>query len=500
MQAPSVALYAALVPNITNVTLRARYYSFFPWLCDQYAHRRGDPSEKAWIQFLRRAEALLALASCAASPKGECDGAAGVRWASRVWKQRSGDESIDFATGALPGGNGTYLQNERGIFGQVYQSVLTELGIVTSARVHAIPVPAPGRGDALGAAFEASVGQAGVEFIDVLEAGNADAETLIRLGRAMSPEAIPPDSAERACLEAILFADDAPATAGKHARRDTLRLALYAARQLSARPTIDQLRWAFYAHRFEDGTTLVVPESLCRQAERWSAYQANELAHISLEAVLSLLLKCHISETRPVTMAYAVRGLVADLLEGFSPVPHDWARLRAVEEWAESPWDKAVASSERNLADAVFGNDPFEAARAGTRLLAILDRRWAGIQHAVATEFAQGTMIARGSPTVMSVLAFLRHREHEPIERLLAALVQRYVIEQHLRVAMRKLHQQGKRTFHFELENGELIRRFETGPVYTTPRLGTSLAFLRDLHLLGDNGPTAAGLAVLGAA
>ena len=32
VQAPSIALYTQLLPGITNVTNRARYYSFHPWL------------------------------------------------------------------------------------------------------------------------------------------------------------------------------------------------------------------------------------------------------------------------------------------------------------------------------------------------------------------------------------------------------------------------------------------------------------------------------------
>ena len=32
VQAPSITLYTQLLPGITNVTNRARYYSFHPWL------------------------------------------------------------------------------------------------------------------------------------------------------------------------------------------------------------------------------------------------------------------------------------------------------------------------------------------------------------------------------------------------------------------------------------------------------------------------------------
>jgi len=39
MQNAGVTLYQALLPGISNVTLRMRYYGFFCWLSDAYARR-----------------------------------------------------------------------------------------------------------------------------------------------------------------------------------------------------------------------------------------------------------------------------------------------------------------------------------------------------------------------------------------------------------------------------------------------------------------------------
>src|SRR5450631_1575984 len=39
LQAPSIRLYQALVPGISNVTPRTRYYGFYPWLSEEYARR-----------------------------------------------------------------------------------------------------------------------------------------------------------------------------------------------------------------------------------------------------------------------------------------------------------------------------------------------------------------------------------------------------------------------------------------------------------------------------
>ena len=42
MQTGSVNIYQRLLPGISNVTLRMRYYGFYAWLADTYAKQIGD--------------------------------------------------------------------------------------------------------------------------------------------------------------------------------------------------------------------------------------------------------------------------------------------------------------------------------------------------------------------------------------------------------------------------------------------------------------------------
>jgi len=61
MQNASTVLYQSLLPGISNVTLRVRYYGLYPWLVDQYARLVGNPDPVVWRQHIRRAEAVYAL-------------------------------------------------------------------------------------------------------------------------------------------------------------------------------------------------------------------------------------------------------------------------------------------------------------------------------------------------------------------------------------------------------------------------------------------------------
>src|SRR5215470_2714622 len=61
IQVVSIALYSELLPGLTNVTNRVRYYSFYPWVLHRYAKEIARVSDKTWQEYIRRADFLLAL-------------------------------------------------------------------------------------------------------------------------------------------------------------------------------------------------------------------------------------------------------------------------------------------------------------------------------------------------------------------------------------------------------------------------------------------------------
>ena len=97
MQASGVRLYQALLPGISNVTLRIRYYGLYPWLATDYARRFHDPDPDHWKRVVRRAEALYALAAAKViAGGGQEAGVAGQRWALRALAEH-GAGAIDFS-------------------------------------------------------------------------------------------------------------------------------------------------------------------------------------------------------------------------------------------------------------------------------------------------------------------------------------------------------------------------------------------------------------------
>lgn len=60
-QAPCISIYAQLLPGITNVTDRARYYSLYPWLIWSFDKRFLEADANEFEQIFRRADCLLTL-------------------------------------------------------------------------------------------------------------------------------------------------------------------------------------------------------------------------------------------------------------------------------------------------------------------------------------------------------------------------------------------------------------------------------------------------------
>ena len=60
-QAPCINLYGRLLPGITNVTDRARYYSFYPWFFWAYEKTYQSLKRDEVVSRYRKAECLFTL-------------------------------------------------------------------------------------------------------------------------------------------------------------------------------------------------------------------------------------------------------------------------------------------------------------------------------------------------------------------------------------------------------------------------------------------------------
>jgi hypothetical protein len=497
MQNTSITLYQGLLPGISNVTLRVRYYGLHTFLLAQFARKHHSADEDDWCSFLRRGEALYALLAQHNTQDG---GVAGTRWATR--KLNDAGDRIAFAAATDRRPTGQYLRQKFGAFGAAYSSQLQVVGLITQAEKHALPVPTA-LGWKLADQFAAEVGRAGTLFLQVAERGHVTPDELTRMA-ALAPSAIGEDTAERQLYEDLLLAPGAEVHVPAARRRETLRLVLHTASELGWLPDADETRWVSYSGHDGEGNPLVdLPAADAEQRYRWRIYHANDLTHVCHETLLRFVLEVLGEYPAGIPLKPLLDDVVARLLEDADPRPGTWADLEASIDVADNAWSQDPHSEWQlhNELLSVSAKSPLPAATAyeALRLLAVLGLRFRPERERERVAHVLARAAHRTSQTILTEPAFLDARRHQPIERTLADLIKQRVLDRHLAVAFQKLRG-GDYTFLFEMEESRLRRRRTTGAVLTNPRLKPAITFLRDIHLLDENGLTDAGARVLAGA
>lgn len=483
MQNSGVAFYQRLVPGISNVTLRMRYYGFYCWLSDAYARHEGSTNYEDWRRWVRRAEALFALVSSIAGSEG---GVGGIDWANT--RLKLGEDEIDFAAAASNSNDvKTYLNQSMGVFGGAYYTQMVEFGLFVEGD-HGIPKATKDRGLALAGAFREAIGTE-LEALLIAKIMSAHVtRTELETLKPVAPSKIAEESSERDAYEKALFAISDTTSGPVEGRHATLQLLLYTTNALGSRPDPDTIRWFLFKGAGQD-----FPESLEPQRLRWEAYQAHDLFQLAAAAFLAYAIAL-MGETEGGMSLEEIADEVLRRWASSEPesVGKTWAeyrdQLHASDEQLQS-WSLAIAGRR---------NTPEAKARDAVRLIAALHQR-IDDRPDLAAEINHSLRVAGQARSIWSELAWLRDRDTMPVAELLAEYVVHRVVRRHTWVAMQKLRRQRDYTFLFEARDGRFTRRADYMPVATTPRLAPAMQFLADIHLLAQGGLTTKGLAIAGA-
>jgi hypothetical protein len=492
MQNSCVRLYQRLVPGISNVTIRLRYYGFYAWLADIYAKRIGIPDPIRWKIFLRRSEALYSALCVRAT---ESAGVAGSYYVSEVLRDLT-DESVLMLSQIADQKDGErqYLKQAYGAFGAAYGGPLYEVSVLAENREQGVPNPSEQLGDSLAAAFAGPIGAAGNYFFEAVEKGEILVKDLDKLA-SMSPNRIDPLGEECNSYRRILFASEEFKPSDK-SRAVTLTLLLRAAIFLG-RPlkNADEFRWLIFDETDFGANKLGLKSDRERsQAKLWGLYHASDLLHDCYEAFLRLLLDQLATSGAGMPASDGISQTVA-LITSDHPgiLQHSWGTLDESEFEAQTDQEllNVVLTSRVRMGRAP-DND---AGISALRLLNRLHRRFSEDAEFIAEIFS---IEGAAAQTLVSELRFFDDRRMMKIGEILNELIESKVLSRHLWVAMRKLTHQKDYTFLIESDDGLLRCRQLDGPAPTNPRLGPALGFLRDAHLLDENGVTSAAYEFVG--
>ncbi len=408
LQNAGIVLYQDLVPGISNVTLRVRYFGLYCWASETFARAVRETNPAKWRSWIRRLEALHALVAQLAG--GE-PGIAGIEWAQR--RLALGDDPIDFAEGASVRAEASlfpdadrYLANDMGVFGQAYLTQMVEVGLFGNGENHGIPLRSE-RGRALAEAFAASIGDGlGELMIFCIKTAKATRADLGALAPIL-PSRIGAGE-ERDLYEAILFAAHGEATPADLSRRDTLRLILLIAREMKKKPSsIDVRRRLFRAGN-------EVPKQLEPQRLRWEAYHTQDMWQVACAALLRWAISIidEFEEGRSIPEIYAevaadLRGQMANRAE------ESWARLAAEVDISDDAFDDRLRRTTGT------SQAPEDAAFAAVEQLAAIETRVRlGLE--LRGEIERSFRLTGGGRSIRSELQWLESRRERPVAELMA--------------------------------------------------------------------------------
>lgn len=486
MQATCVRLYQSLVPGISNVTIRLRYYAFYALVAREYGKRVGIPRSQEWQRFLRRSEALLALI---ASREKIVVGVAGTIWASEVLRDRLDHEPIFFrdSSDRAPGEK-QYLRQAFGAYGAAYGSQLAVMGVLVESPEHGLPVPTEDIGEMLADLYLQAIGDVSKQYFDIVEEGVVrpiDLDDLVEL----LPNRITSDSQECRSLQELLMSLLRP-NGTESPRASTIRCLLrYTQSAESQSIGATGFRWAAYEASLQGNSFDCGPSDDPETLWNWATYHAADLLHVAYETLLRAVLET-LRDTPGGRSAASIASIVAERLITEAPDANaDW------QTFADTCSGISVLELQNLVGDCTsVGGSEATRLEWTTVYFALQLVGFLYTKHSHEIERLSDLFADEGAAgqTLATELLWIAGRKDQPLERVVTELIQQKVIDRHIWVAMRKLNFQRDYTFLFEVDDGLMRFRKMDGPVFTNPRLNTTFTFLRDAKLLDDNGPTAA--------
>lgn len=492
MQRPIEIIYQSIIPGISTITLRYRYYSFFPFILKHYEENIRHPDPHVFRVFQRKCEALFALICTYEEPDV---GITGYNWAKRTLDNARSlsDEAavIDFTVDADPEADEglRYLRNKGGAFGAIYATQMSDMGLVHFPKA-GDPNPNPVCSDValkLADAFASELGVLADAFFEAAADGKIALSSL-KSFEAMKPSRLKLGSAEHNLLtEIILGKLDNPSPIDLK-RRSTLQMLLDVSAASRSIPDQEYVKWYW----FENVPELRDGGSASEVSQLWFLYQACDLMRLAYETILSAALTLlAAAPRRRMTLA-----ALTDELVSAAAVSED----ETWDEFADRMTDGAATTIVREHAKAMLAaKDQGEIAdqvRAAVSLIALLHTRMSEAANLIDEELSG----AEYFQSIRTELKFLDHIHSSPVDSVVEKVIRERILKRHLWVASRKFRNQKAYTFLMEPEESQLRFRDEFSVAPSSPRIKQALDFLRDIGLVDEGGITQLGRAELAAA
>lgn len=481
LQVTSEATYATMLPGLSNLTNRLRYYGFYCWLIDFYFKKEKKGNQTEQYRFIRRAELLIALLM-QKERKGITQ-ITGSDFASNLINNGTSN-TFDLAAGADKdsGNEKTYWKYPSGAFGQYYFGAMSALSLVVRYEndegdiIFNVTQPHPRQkvsGKQLADAFdEGLTDEIKALFYNCITKGKLSNKDIPELINYFAIDKVNPESIEWKLYVEMLLDKDYPSKEIEEEftfhRRNTITSLLSTANQKS-----QEYNWYVYLdecyeQKFENKENTDIG---------WYCYQLNEYWQFACGLIfygtLQYLETLHTEEYLP------------KFISDFSKLINKERKNKEVETLEN--YITNISETEIDLLEQIDSNNtPQENAKIGFDLLFKLYGNNKE-QLPQLKEYMSRNGIIRDGNMADGLFAITNHLKND-VEDFISFFIHKNIIYRHQMVALRKMGSGTQATNKFIIEE-QMIRLIDIFPArWTSPRMNALRNLLFDLQVINDEG------------
>ncbi|MBK8698581.1 MAG: hypothetical protein IPN29_03185 [Saprospiraceae bacterium] len=476
LQVTSEATYATMLPGLSNLTNRLRYYGFYCWLIDFYFKNEKKGNQTEQYRFIRRAELLIAIIMQKEKPS--VNQITGSLFATNLLSNGTSD-TFDLAAGADKDKDNerTYWKYPSGAFGQYYFGAMSALSLVVRYEndegdiIFNITQPHPRQkvsGKQLADAFdEGLTDEIKTLLFNCIKKGRLSSKDIPNLIKYFAIDKVNPDSTEWKLYVEMLLDKDYPSKEIEEEftfyRRNTITFLLSTAKQNDKEYDWYTYLDECYKQKFSNNQTTNVG---------WYCYQLNEYWQFACGLIFFG------------TLRYLETLQTEEYLPKFTT---EFSKLickeiKGKKETLENYIDE-ITETENDILNRE-NNTPQQFAKMGFDLLFKLYHNNKE-QLPQLKEYMSRNGIVREGNMADGLFAIIKHLKND-VEDFISFFIHKNIIYRHQMVALRKMGNGTQTTNKFIIEE-QMIRLIDIFPArWTSPRMNALQNLLYDLQVIND--------------
>ncbi|WP_338357505.1 hypothetical protein [Yeosuana marina] len=486
VQNSSISVYATLLPGLTNLTLRLRYYGTYLWLLDHYNELPPNnifkTNQQGQYTFIRRAELIIAFIMGNKYPEEQS--IIGSDFVSKNINEIKEKGYYDIALGAdkhkdTPKGS-VYWDYTSGALGQYYAGSLIALNLInqSSGYFHITQ----DYGKELAQAYNNSISSDAAKlFLERISEGKLYQEDIDKLDDVALNKDYR-NLPEGDFYVKMLLSNDGPKskTASNDLtsqRKESLQLFM-----TLLKDTSDDKAWLDLPITSYQTCLTKSKNEVSEATFGWYFYYLNELAHHSLEAMFwGLLVEM---DKGTYTLQQFIKVITDQVLDLYSQKLEN-AELSLISELIDKldNQEHITLNYIRDISVSVKNHASISGITEGIFALLCLYR---DNQHKIqeARDYAINHFLHTKHGNALDVFnVYIESCKNVSFEEFVRRLVHT-LLNEHIAIAYNKMGNGEKNLLKFVIEDNYLVHIETMTPNFTNPRLKTLHNFTRDLHLV----------------